>query len=524
MAANVKQGHATMDINRVNEQEFCGLIEKRARTLLALVDFLAACDTPREALNRPFLGELLSQAVQLEELLDTYEAGKNCRWRNLRSLTATVKLFSDVSYELVHIQHRVPSYRLMPVDRDFVAATDEALAFTGSVLAQAAREMVTQARALNVQIVPIEDIADTFEERLPPGRLTHDCGARHIDTVAETVALLATAFLNLASESEDVRAANRARPQEYALPIPAAMSEERLRSLEFQFHNLQSQYDTYVSGTQAERQDRDLPILRGHASVVFHLLKTATLFAHYYERHVNTPSCTIAPFAGLPVEPDALLSVLMDYSITFIDLYIGRAVSLCQEMLKRYAEVGRIEVPIPNYRGFHVRPATLISKLVRHYGSKVQMLLGDDVYDAASSLDLFRANEKINAQKRRWLAREIVRLGLVPEPADPQDPIAVVRSVALTLAERGKLLMYEQPLELPERICGTEGTLVERVIAETGRLLAMGKIDIGTDMTAQFVGDKRVLADVQLLAECGYGEDNFGNNIPLPKKLAYLRR
>ena len=43
-------------------------------------------------------------------------------------------------------------------------------------------------------------------------------------------------------------------------------------------------------------------------------------------------------------------------------------------------------------------------------------------------------------------------------------------------------------------------------------------------MTAQFVGDKRVLADIRLLAECGYGEDKFGNNIALPEKLAYLRR
>ncbi len=193
-------------------------------------------------------------------------------------------------------------------------------------------------------------------------------------------------------------------------------------------------------------------------------------------------------------------------------------------MLKRYAEVGRIEVPIPKYRGFHVRPSTLISKLVFHYGSKVQMLLAEEAYDAGSSLDLFRANEKINAQKRRWLAREIVRLGLVPERTESDDPTAVVRNVVLTLAGRSKLVMYEQPLELPDRVGGAEGTLLEKVISETGRLLAMGKIDIGTDLTVQFVGDKRVLADIQLLAEYGYGEDNFGNNIALPKKLAYLRR
>lgn len=384
--------------------------------------------------------------------------------------------------------------------------------------------MLNQARELGLRIPPESDVVSTLQESLPKGRLVHSCGVRQVDTVAGTVTLLATAFLNLASECEDVRAASRTQPQEGTAPASIALSEERLRSLEFQFHNLQSQYDTYVSGTQVERQDTDLPVLRGHASVVFHLLRIATLFAHYYERHVNKQRCSAAQFKGHLVEPEALQLALMNYPIAFIDLYTSRAVSLCQEMLKRYAEVGRIEVPIPKYRGFHVRPSTLISKLVLHYGSKVRMLLGDEEYDAGSSLDLFRANEKINAQKRRWLANEIVRLNLVPEQCDLEKSTSIIRSVVLALAERSELVLYEQPLEIPERTCVGEGTLLEKITNETARLLAMGKIDIGIDVTAQFVGDKRVLSDIKLLAEHGYGEDNYGNNIPLPKQLAYLRR
>jgi hypothetical protein len=33
-----------------------------------------------------------------------------------------------------------------------------------------------------------------------------------------------------------------------------------------------------------------------------------------------------------------------------------------------------------------------------------------------------------------------------------------------------------------------------------------------------------VLADIVQLAESGYGEDSFGNNVPLPEKLTYLRK
>lgn len=513
-----------MSLRHVPEDEFRRLLERRAQKLWGLLRYLAECDAPREVMTRPFLGDLLSQAIQVEEILDSYEAGKNCRWCRMRFLTATVKSHADLSYELLHIRHRAASYRLVPGPRDFVGATEQALEFTDQALVESAREMVERARALELNVPEIKDAAETYAEPMLLGHLPHDCGARRVETVAETVALLATSFLNLASASEDVRAASRAKPKDYPLYLASSLREERLRTLEFQFHNLQSQYDTYVSGTEVEREDVDLPVLRGHASVVFHLLKTATLFAHYYERHVNKPLCAIQKTIPFPIESDALLATLMNYSITFIDQYIGSAVSLCQEMLKRYAEVGRIELAIPKYRGFHVRPSTLVAKLVLHYGSEVQMHLAGDIYDAGAPLDLFRANEKINAEKRRWLAREIVRLELVPKNLDGTDLISVVRSVALALAAKGKLILYEQPLQLADRLCPTEGTLIERVTNETGRLLALGKIDIGTDITAKFVGDKRVLADIRLLAEYGYGEDRFGNNIALPEKLAYLRR
>jgi hypothetical protein len=153
------------------------------------------------------------------------------------------------------------------------------------------------------------------------------------------------------------------------------------------------------------------------------------------------------------------------------------------------------------------------------------MALDDELYDAGSPLDLFRANEKINAQKRRWLAAEVVRLGLVQkENGRSEDMEAVIRRIVLTLAGRSRLILYEQPLQLPQVPAGQQATVLERVVDVMTGLLAMGKIDVEASLTAKFIGDKRVLADIKLLAESGYGEDNFGNNIPLPDKLEYLRR
>ena len=510
--------------SRTLAEDFKKLIEKRAQRLLCLANDLSRCQSSNEIVTRPFLGELLSQSTQLEELLDACDANHNCQWCGFRSLTAAIKGFSDASYELLHIRHALPAYCLLPIEHDFVKATEKALEFTGDVLLQDAKQMLAKAEQLDLS-VPSESLYEkSCGEELPAGRLPHECETRKIEAVSETVTLLATAFLNLAAETEDVRAAGRAKPEEYASYVSDSVSEEKLRSLELRFHNLQSLYDTYVSGTEAAELDTDLPVLRGHVSVVFHLLRTATLFAHHYERHVNKQPCD-SPARQAPLaKAETLLAVLMNYSVTHISLYIDCAVHLCQKMLKRYAEVGRVEVSVPPYRGFHVRPSTLISKLALHYGSEVRMELDEEIYDAGSSLELFRANEKINAQKRRWLAAEIVRLKLAQEETGQRDINAIVRDVVLMLAARSKLLLYEQPLQLPEEPARKEGTLLEKVIHEMARLLAMGKIDVDANLTATFVGDKRVLADIKLLAESGYGEDKFGNNVPLPEKLMYLRR
>src|SRR5512143_3797932 len=106
-----------MSTDWVNEDEFRSLVEKRAQPLLSLVSYLSQCNPADDCLTRPLAGELLSQAMQLEEFLDTYDAGKCCTWCNLRSLTAAFKLFADVGYELLHIRHRLPTYRLIPVAR-----------------------------------------------------------------------------------------------------------------------------------------------------------------------------------------------------------------------------------------------------------------------------------------------------------------------------------------------------------------------------------------------------------------------
>jgi hypothetical protein len=269
----------------------------------------------------------------------------------------------------------------------------------------------------------------------------------------------------------------------------------------------------------------DLPVLRGHISVIFHLLEIATALTHYYERHVMGMEAEASNGRAPLVDADALLDVVMQYALAYASRFLISARELCQEMLRRYAEVGRIEVPGPKYRGFHVRPSTLVAKIVFHYGSEVQMELEGETFDAATPLDIFRANERINRRKRLWLTGQVNALACVKDPGFFEDPVQSVRRVVLTLAEQGKVVIYQRPLPIqPPDAEDGDKTSMQYLLDEVNRLQATGVIDIEAEIRVTFVGDKRVLKDLKLLADCGYGEDNFGNNIPLPKEIAYLRK
>jgi hypothetical protein len=108
-----------------------------------------------------------------------------------------------------------------------------------------------------------------------------------------------------------------------------------------------------------------------------------------------------------------------------------------------------------------------------------------------------------------------------------KDIKSIVYDTILNLAKAGKIMIYEQPLSIPDELSfkNSETCSVLTVVTEEiARLQAIGKIDIQTDLTVKFVGDKRVLQDIKLLSESGYGEDNFGNNIALPPEINYLRK
>jgi hypothetical protein len=526
----------------LSDQAFCAYLNRRIGEMMVLAVYVSKNASLKGCFTRPLLAALLSEATKIEELLDAYGVKHNKRWYPLRQAVAPIKLFSNVSYLLLHVLHFLPDYRLLPIEQDFPAATEKALAYTCSILIESLKALIREARKLDITVPESVPPLENFSDEILDGHLPSDRPSQKVASPEETVVYLATAFLNLAVQSTFLHAIQNQQVENLADWIPDPISEERLRNVEEMFHNLQSLYDTHISDSNVETLDENLPVLRGHITVIYHLLETATAFTHYCERHILSFTDERRKSRHNLTDPNLLLDVLIHYSVAFASRYIARTRSLCHDMLKRYAIQGRITVPAPRYRGFHVRPSTLVAKIVSHYGSEVQMKLAGQTYNAGVTLDLFRANEKINAGKKRWLGAEVHRLGLRCRPEssehsrrktnraaaapgrDHELMEKLAHSAVQALFSQTKLVLYERNLPLEEIKPLPDETATEYITRALIQLLTMGKIDVVMDINVIFTGDRRVLEDIKLLADNGYGEDDFGNNLPLPEKLSYLRR
>ncbi len=507
----------------ISNEEFKDIIQNDIRDLVSLTVGISGITV--QELNRPMLGRLLMEAEKCEELIDAYGIKQNAYWYPLRKAIGVIRSYSRVAYNFLHLRYTAPYYNLLALDRDFFEALEDSISclFTSFLVRLEKFSQFLTRVGLNEGLRELDSYP--FSESLVECRLQDTLEWVPLETGAETAVYLASSFLNLAEESRFIKEACQKKTEEYSSIIPDVVNEESLRLISNSFHNLQSKYDTILYHSLITREDTNLPALRGQISIVYHLLETSTLLIHYFQRHEMQEN---KGDEEMKEHFDKLFHIMVDFCMMFSHKYITAAQKLCKEILKTYSEEDMIRVPIPNYRGFHVRPSTLIAKIVIHYGSEVEMKLGDHVYNAAMPLELFRANEEINLSKRCAIAKGILEHKLVKEDADALYDAKlmkkILRMIFLDLLEQQKIIIYENDFSFDNLTPFESETIADFAKRGIALYLALGKIDIISDTKVEFRGDKRVLHDIQILAENGYGEDKFGNNIVLPKELSYLKR
>ena len=309
--------------------------------------------------------------------------------------------------------------------------------------------------------------------------------------------------------------------------IRCDLHEETLSTQREMFHSLITWFDTQCSQKQLNAGSKTLELIR-HVKIIYQLLDAFSMLMRIEERHHSFFASRGIPFA---LNEDEVEEIIFDFFIAYIDRFRLQIENVSRQLIQQYSIPQKMDLPIPSYRGFHVRPSTLVARIVIHYGSKVSMLLNDLSYNAAVPLDLFRANEVINAEKRRQIGKIVAGdpscKNYSKQLRENYEPILVQKyflELFRSLQNREKIVTYEplsmEALERPS----PEEEFLEYAKRQVAYLVATGKIDMTLELMVTFEGDSRVLSDIRILAQNGYGEDKQGNNIALPKQLSYLRR
>ena len=438
-------------------------------------------------------------------------------------------VLSAVAYQLRYLEIRVQTFHMQQHEtQDFQEITENVRELFDTFLQKAFTDVESEARSLGIMIPEIGISVKDFPFFHSPGKLFADMIEENVRKEDEAIVKLATSFLEIAEEYNALGFGRIFTAQELVDMVPEHVNEERLRTFKSSVHNLQAIYDTYIQYTDMETKDPRLLQLRGCISIALHLLGIATELVHFHERHErNARYAAIYKRLQNIIGLYQTLDLMGNFALFYCTKFLQEGKRLSEEAVMDYAQVISKRIPIPIYRGFHVRPSTYIAKIVRHYGADVQMLLGDEVYDAGCVFDLFRANEEINMEKRRIIAKKILELQHITGIGRDVLPQIIRKEISYLHEE--ELIAVHQGIEpkdfetkgiekddlTPEDVRGA----INQIIA---RLLAMGKIDILMPISVTFIGDRRPLHDVEMLAQGGYGEDEKGNNVPLPKEISYL--
>jgi phosphotransferase system HPr-like phosphotransfer protein len=346
--------------------------------------------------------ELISTSQVLEDFLDFHGAKNNVDWYFYRELSAAVRHLSLGAYCQKHILNRLIFYDLSD-SQEFREDGQKSLEQLNGALSNLAPVILEEARRLNI---PLPE--DSFDASDFPGITTSEMLAYNIDDDAKSVQKehivgIASDFLGVASRFDQLRFYEPYDMEQIYQIVPAKVNEVEIRRFEMVVHNLQSSFDTYVIHGGFRFGDRKLKAFRSYFSVVFHLLQLMGRLLHFYERHLHEAGYKntykrVQDRLAEEVDPEMLLKVTINYGLFYCCHYLSAGKEVARDILNENVERGTINVGIPVKLGFHSRPSLLVAKVVQYYGGPVDLVVGNDRFDASSVLDIQWAGGKIQKE------------------------------------------------------------------------------------------------------------------------------
>jgi len=360
--------------------------------------------------TQKFYSTLASSSTLLEDFLDYHGAKNNKNWYLFRELTAGMRHIGLASNFQKHISNRLRYYDL-PDSADFEREGEESLRFLNQCLQKMAPSALNEAQRLGIPL-PENRFQDAdFPSIQTTDPLEYDIDDENRNQQKQHIVKIASEFLNLVKNFDQIKFYERYRYPEILGIVPDKVNEVEVRRYEMLVHNLQSSFDTYVIHGGFRFGNRKLKQLRGFFSVVFHLLQMVGRLLHFYERHLHEAGYKntykrVQDELAMVVTPAQLLDCTMNYGLYYVCHFLALGKEHARMILNENIERAMVRVGVPQKLGFHARPSLLVAKIVQHYGGQVELVVGEDRFDASSVLDIQWAGGKIQKENLKEVVFE----------------------------------------------------------------------------------------------------------------------
>ncbi|MCK5100116.1 MAG: HPr family phosphocarrier protein [Desulfobacteraceae bacterium] len=356
-------------------------------------------------LTKKLYSKLITTSHLLEDLLDFHGAKNNKEWVYYREFCALIRHFSLAGYSQKHIINRYNFYNVKKDETvQFKQEANDTLKMIQNCLEKASPVILVEAERLGIRIPDFGYRKAYFPEILSGQHLEHN-----IDEFEDTgdqgknLTRIASEFLEIIKDFEYFAFYEKYDHKKLRELVPEKINEVEIRRFEMLLHNLQSSFDSYVISSRFSSSKMKLNQLRGHFSIVFHILQVAGRLLHFYERHLHDVGHkdvykSVSELLSKMVESEILLDRTVNSCLFYAWQFLSSGKELALEIVNENMERGSINVGIPKDRGFHSRPSMLVAKIVRHYGGEVNLCIGEDKFDASSVLDIQWAGGKIKKE------------------------------------------------------------------------------------------------------------------------------
>lgn len=382
----------------ITEEEFLPLVQDASMSFFRNFNAYRVLVNETEP-TRKCYSNLIQQSDFLESFLDEYGARENRTWSSFTEYIASIRNLVISGFYSKHLLDRYPYYRLRDEEEEqelFFSGGRSFLNFLNRSILNLYEEAMRAATANGLKVTDAAIDPDEFQEievnRQLPKNVVDDLIKEDEDRVIDLFEKVG----NVSQLIDDMNFQTTHDPEKLRKIVPDVLDEKKARYLMNLVHSIQSEFDTYIKNTSMEQRHKNLKDFRGYISMPLHLLEVTVWLCHFFERHedeIRHSECkrTISSL----VDKTELLSHIVNYVFDRCLFYIYEGHKLSREILKSFVKTVRYELSIPEPLGFHARPSTYISLIVRKHDSDVFLIVDDEKYNAKSVMSLLQAGGAI---------------------------------------------------------------------------------------------------------------------------------